>query len=287
MRLTIAITILASALTATAQKTVCVTAEYIYYAPENVTIEEAKQTALERAQIQAIADEFGSVVSQTNATHIENVNGAVESEFLSIGGSELKGEWVETEGEPKFDILYDQGMLAVRVLVKGKIRKITSTRAEFDAKILRNGTTAADESSEFRDGDQMYLSFTSPVAGYLSVYLQGTGDEVYCLLPYGGQSEGIYQVKANRQYVFFSSDCAPEKDRDLVDELVLTADSDIEKNRIYVIFSPDKFYKAADTGKDETIPRCLSRRDFLKWLQKIKKRDTNLSISQDLITIRK
>ena len=49
-----------------------VEAEYIYYAPENVTIEEAKRIAIDRAKIQALADAFGTIVSQVNTTRIEN-----------------------------------------------------------------------------------------------------------------------------------------------------------------------------------------------------------------------
>ena len=46
------------------QKTQKVTASYTYYAPENVTLEEAKRTALDRAKTSAIADAFGTLVTQ-------------------------------------------------------------------------------------------------------------------------------------------------------------------------------------------------------------------------------
>ena len=55
-------------LVAVAQKTERVTATYTYYAPEHVSIEEARRVALQRAQLQAIADAFGTIVTQTNAT---------------------------------------------------------------------------------------------------------------------------------------------------------------------------------------------------------------------------
>ena len=82
--------------TAFAQKVKTVEGEYTYYAPENVTMEQAKRTALDRAMIQAIADEFGTIVTQQNATRVENQNGRSDIDFLSIGGSEVKGEWLET-----------------------------------------------------------------------------------------------------------------------------------------------------------------------------------------------
>lgn len=57
------------------QKMKTVEGEYTYHAPENVTLEEAKRTTLDRAKIQAIADAFGTIVSQNNATSVHNHNG--------------------------------------------------------------------------------------------------------------------------------------------------------------------------------------------------------------------
>lgn len=51
-----------------AQKMQKVTATYTYYAPENVTLEEAKRTALDRAKLSAIADAYGTLVTQSNTT---------------------------------------------------------------------------------------------------------------------------------------------------------------------------------------------------------------------------
>ena len=91
---------LLSSLPLLAQKVKKVEGEYVYHAPENVTLEEAKRTALERAKIQAIANEFNTLVTQDNETRVRNRNGQSEIDFLSVGGSEVKGEWIETIGEP-------------------------------------------------------------------------------------------------------------------------------------------------------------------------------------------
>ena len=71
---------------------------------ENISLEEAKRIALERAKIQAIADEFGTIVSQSNTTLVSNRNGESSSDFFSLGGSEVKGEWIETIGQPEYEI---------------------------------------------------------------------------------------------------------------------------------------------------------------------------------------
>ncbi|MDE7089686.1 MAG: DUF4384 domain-containing protein, partial [Prevotella sp.] len=87
-----------------AQKVQKVTATYTYYAPENVTLEEAKRTALDRAKIQAIANTFGTLITQNNSTVTTNLNGESDSRFYSLGRSEVKGEWVETTKEPIYNI---------------------------------------------------------------------------------------------------------------------------------------------------------------------------------------
>lgn len=89
-----------------AQKAITVKGEYLYQLPENVSLEEGKRIALERAKIQALADAFGTVVSQRNSTVVENTNGQSSVDFLSLGGSDVRGEWIETVGEPLFQIFF-------------------------------------------------------------------------------------------------------------------------------------------------------------------------------------
>ena len=269
------------------QKMKTVEGEYTYHAPENVTLEEAKRIALDRAKIQALADAFGTIVSQTNATHVQNRNGSSDIDFLSIGGSEVKGEWIETIGEPQYDISYEQGMLVVKVSVKGKAREIVSAQIDIKAKVLRNGTEDKFESDELRDGDDLYLSFVSPVSGYLAVYLVDAEQKAYCLLPYRSQTDGIYKVEANRRYVFFNIKEAPPQERQYVDEYVMTCSRSSEYNQIYVIFSPQPFAKAADNASAETLPRELSFEDFQKWLVKYMCKDSQMNTKKIVLIIKK
>lgn len=267
------------------QKMKTVEGEYTYHAPENVTLEEAKRIALDRAKIQALADAFGTIVSQTNATYVQNCNGSSDIDFLSIGGSEVKGEWIETVGEPQYDISYEQGMLVVKVSVKGKAREIVSAQIDIKAKVLRNGTEDKFESDEFRDGDDLYLSFVSPVSGYLAVYLVDAGQKAYCLLPYRSQTDGIYKVEANRRYVFFNIKEAAPQERQYVDEYVMTCSRSSEYNQIYVIFSPQPFAKAADNASAETLPGELNYKELQKWLTEYRKKDKSMNVIKKSILI--
>ena len=259
-----------------AQKVQRVTAAYTYHAPEYMTLEQAKTTALDRAKIQAIADEFGTIVSQSNSTRIENRNGESAVDFLSIGGSDVRGEWIETIGEPQYEIAYEQGVLVINVSVKGRIREIVSAAIDISARILRNGIEDRFESEEFRSGDDLYLSFISPVDGYLAVYLVDAEQRAYCLLPYRSQGDGIYKVAANRRYLFFNIKEAEAHERQHVDEYTMTCDRSSEQNQIYVVFSPQPFAKAADNATADLLPRELGFEDFHKWLAKCRKHDKQM-----------
>lgn len=267
------------------QKMRTVEGEYIYYTPDNVTVEQAKRTALERAMIQALADEFGTIVSQQNVTRVENHAGHSDIDFLSVGGSEVKGEWIETIGEPIYNIRYEGDMLIITCKVKGNAREITSAGIDFQAKVLRNGTEDKFESDQFRDGDDLFLSFQSPVSGYLAVYLVDASRQAYCLLPYRNQTEGIYPIKANQHYLFFNIKEAPQSERPYVDEYVMTCENEAEHNQLYIIFSPNQFVKALDNATDDRLPREISYTDFQQWLAKCRKRDKDMKLQIIPMTI--
>lgn len=295
MKTLITVILLALSLPVLSQKMKTVEAIYTYHAPENVSLEQARRTALERAQVQALADEFGTIVSQSNATRIENTGGQSKVDFLSIGSSEVKGEWIETIGEPRYDISYEGDMLVVTVKVKGKAREIVSAGIDFHACVLRNGTDDKFESDDFKSGDDLFLSFRTPVSGFLAVYLIDAEGQAYCLLPYRSQTDGIYTVQANRRYLFFSILEAPQDERAMVDEYVMTCERESEHNQIYVIFSPKPFMKAVDRESvkeitDDAIagfPRELTSAEFRKWLAKARTHDQDMNVRMIPITIKK
>lgn len=266
--------------TVRAQKTQKVSAEYTYYAPSTVSVEEAKHIALDRAKIQALADAFGTILSQNNTTVISNNNGQSESRFFSLGGSEVKGEWIETIGEPNYTINYQQEMLVIKVKVEGRAREFVNAGVDVITKVLRNGTELKFENYEFRSGDDMYLYFKSPIDGYLTVYLSDeTTAKVYCLLPYKSSVEGAYSIEQNKEYVLFSIVHALPQEKALVDEYTMTCERDIEYNNIYVLFSPNQFTKANSNDPDnKLLPRELNYNDFQKWLVKNRKRDNQLTL---------
>lgn len=271
-----------------AQQVKKVRGEYTYHAPENVTLEEAKRTALERVKIQLIADEFGTVVAQTNTAFVENTDGQSSVDFQSLGASEVKGEWIETIGAPRYSISYEQDMLVVKVYVEGRIREISATKVDFIAKILCNGTEERFERSDFKNGDELFLSFSSPSDGYLAVYLLDKNNDAYCLLPYQNDLDGRTFINHGEKYIFFSTKKAqPTDDVNSIDEYVMTCENESETNYVYIIFSPNPFSKASDTQYSEKLPRVLNNNDFQKWLAKCRSRDLDMHVVMKQITIHK
>lgn len=272
-------------LTLSAQKAEKVCGEYTYYSSLDKSPEEAKRIALERAKIEALAEKFGTTVSQNNFTNVKNENGNSSIDFHSIGGSEVKGEWLETIGEPDFQVSIEQNQLVVKVSVCGKAREVVRAEVEFSASLLRNGTEDRFKSEEFRDGDDIYLSFVSPADGFLAVYLVDNEQKVYCLLPYRQSSGSAVEVKHGHSYLFFSAKKTDNPEE--VDEYVLTAEKEEEYNQFYIIFSPKSFTKAIDSAFDEALPRELTFSEFQRWLSKNRNKDKHMQVSIRNITIKK
>lgn len=258
------------------QKVKTVDGEYTYVVPENIDLEKAKQVAVERAKIQIVADEFGTIVSQSNSTSVKNKNGKSNVDFISVGGSEAKGEWLETIGKPILKTeVYDE-QLVVKVWIKGKIREIISSNADFSVRILRNGTDDRFEDDVFKNGDDLFLSFQSSVNGYIVIYLVDNDENAFCLLPYQNQAQGNVKVNANEKYVFFSIKQASDSMRQYTDEYTMTCSHTQELNQIYVIFSQNPFVKAVDGKRSDSLPRTLTEGEFQKWLAKCRTRDRQM-----------
>ena len=280
-------------LMSSAQKMLTASGEYTYYAPLNITIDQAKNIAIERAKIKIIADNFGTIVGVNNSTTISNVNGESSVSFLSIGESEVKGEWIETIGAPDVEVLYQDNMLVVSVKIKGTIRELKSARIPFEARLLRNGVEDKYEDDEYRDGDYMFLSFATPERGYVAVYLYDQYG-VYRLLPLKNQKDGSQIVEAGNRYVFFAnkrSQYSPELNRQVesvYSEYTMYCNSDNELNRIYVIFSPNRFSHPLDNlSVADDMPAELSFEAFQSWLSKSRRQDNEMTVKIMDITLRK
>lgn len=274
-----------------AQKTVTVTAEETYQAPINQTIEEAQREALKRAQIKAIEENFGRHISQNNSMYTTTEQGNSASEFHSFSSSDVNGEWIETIEKPEFDIDVDieNSVTVVKCKVKGKIREVTPSRLDFKARILCNGQTEQFERADFKNGDNLYLSFQTPYNGYLMVFfVDQRAGVAYCILPYQMSKDYQYEIRKGREYVFFSEEAVSPDQRPIVDEYKMTCNTGREINDIYVIFNDGPFSLPVDMHVDSDGIRSLKLADFEKWKAKIKRENKDIVIKQqDILITRK
>lgn len=257
-----------------------VSGSYTYYIPYNVSRDKAEQIAFERARIQAIADEFGTVMTQHSRIDMKSSNGAENSDFWSSASSLVKGEWVSTIGEPIFEPFIENGNFALRCEVKGYAREHQAPQAELDVRLLRNGTTDAYESSTFRSGDNCYLAFTTPVKGAIAVYMEDDAGNMFCMLPYYAQSATCTPVSPGIRHLFFTSNDGDEE------KYQLTTDKEIERNILYVVFSQNDFIKPIDKSNGEELSlKTLSAENFRNWLQKSRALDHTFQVVSIPITI--
>ena len=160
----------------------------------------------------------------------------------------------------------------------------------FEAKILRNEPKVSFESSEFTAGNQFFIHFTSPVDGFLAIYLLDS-ETAYCLLPYADDKDGMYPIRHGKEYTFFSRKMYNEDENtDVIDEYAMTTeDNHQDLNQFYFIFSPQEFTKADDTFRktdDGTIfPRMLSWANFQKWIMRTRSRDKKMSVQTKYVVI--
>ena len=273
---------------APAQKIQNVYGEYRYVVPDNVTMAEARRTAEKRARTEAIAEAFGTVITQSNSTVIKNDTGKSTVDFLSLNESDVKGEWLSNTRDTEFQFLVDEytGQQVVICRVWGKAREIVAAKVDFTAKILRKEADPAFESETFKNGDQFYLYFSSPTDGYLAVYMVDAEQTAYCLLPYMNDTDGQARIVGGREYIFFSIDKAERDERPVVGEYVMTTPRSVEHDNIYIIFSPNEFTKANDLYATDGLPRQLNFADFHKWLTRCRTRDAQMTMVQKVVTIK-
>lgn len=261
-----------------AQRTAKVNSKYTYYAPENMSVEEAKHIALDRAKIQAIADEFGTVVSQSTSTVVMNENGKSNTQFFSLGGSDVKGEWIETIGEPEYKIEFEEHHIIVYCVVKGQIREVIPSKLYFESTLLRNGQKLPSHQIIFNNGDEMSLQFQASTKGYLSLFWYDVkADIIYRILPYRQDPNSLKKISANIQYVFFSKKRGDDRETEFIDEYVMTCADSTEHNAIYAVFSDKEYY----TPNLLLFPTGLygtSKSEFQSWLASIKRSSNDILI---------
>ena len=255
--------------------------EYTYYGGKSTSPAEARQRALEGARLDALSKEFGTIVTQDVMQADRIGSGGEVNKFLSLSATEVKGEWIADDGEPEYDVQLDkEGNIVVYCKVKGKAKEISNESTDFNALVLRNGNKPGNASTEFYNGDDLFLYFTSPVDGFVAVFLSLEDGNVYQMLPYLMDEKGEAKVKKGYDYVFFDASKA-EGSFGTPDQFRIACDEEIEFNKLYVIFSPSYFSRPVTRPRAslEELP-SISEDDFNKWLVKTRRNDPRLGVKQ-------
>ena len=263
-----------------------VSATYEYITDQAVSQKDIESTAFERAKLKALEDKFGLDVSAVTSSFISNANESSQTNVFSIGGTSVRGEWIETLTEKVLDKRFVDGFWFVKVRVEGRARNNSVEKTDIRYTFVRD-VQDIETPVSFRDGNDLFMRFSSPAAGSLCVYLVDEEQNAFCLLPYADNTTVAQSVEANKDYIFFS-----EKFDSKAQEYTVNCQRSSEQNALYVIFSPNTFTKAHDqqSGKnwrDEPMPRQLSYEAFLKWLAKNQTKDPQMVVRREIISIRK
>lgn len=252
--------------------------------PTNKSEEEITRECLINARINAIENAFGEVILQGNSTYIRNSQNGKQSEvnqvFNFIGESYVNGEWMEDIEPPLITKFNHENERWIKVKVKCKVRELDVSVPQFQAEPL-SCTKIICATETFNNGQDLYLHFKTPEKGYLAIYLDVPEDRrTYRLFPYKNFSkDSLQQLKADEDYIFFSSKnskiCSPA----IVDELILTLKdpAKAEFNKMYIIFTPNQPTQKPLLSKGSAInftteewklelPDFLNSESFQKWL---------------------
>lgn len=270
---------ISSVVIASAQRVENGTYTHRYVMSDSETFMQAKENAIQEAQRQMIAEHFGTIVGSTTALTIDD-----EVKSVTYGDADIKGYWLADNAAPIIRKSVVNDHFVLDVTVSGKVQEFVTIPIDLKCAVLKNGTDNRYVSTDFKNRDKLYLSFRSPVDGYLAVYL-GDRETMNCLFPYNGFSPEIMKISAGEEYILFSKAKSGNLDPRAVPEVTLSCSpgNQMEMATLYVIFSPNEFTKANDYAADYF--RYLPFEEFHSWLSRIRRLDTKMNVISYNITI--
>lgn len=253
-----------------AEKTDEVSGEFTYYGNPDESPSQCLAKAEEGAIVDALQKKYGTTVTQSIVTTERTQNNRGGSDFMMLSQSEVNGQWLgHSAPADKHTEMDSNGCIIATVKVKGKACRLNANTLLYDVVAMRNGTDRnKDKSSYFSDGDLLYLYFTAPTDGYLSIFLLDEEGNVFCLFPYPGAPGGQAKMRANYEYVLFDENRGGSTFGDPT-PLMMTAQYNLEYNKLYTIFSVEPFSLPPMQGGVNVIPH-LDQKDFTKWLARLR-----------------
>lgn len=256
-----------------------VTGVYTYYGDKNDSPAMSKLKALEGARLDALSKEFGTIVTQ-DILQTDRLDSKGETnKFFSLSATEVKGEWIADIGQPIYEVrLNNEDNLVVCCHISGMAKGITNEAVDFEAIVLRNGSSKENASTEFNTNDNLYMYMMTPIDGYMAAFLLQEDNRVIKMLPYQQNPKQEIKLKKGYDYIFFDPTKANGTFGE-IDPYIMNAPDGIEFNKMYVIFSPNSFSlpitKIAADGLIYT-----PEKDFSQWLIKSRHNDPKMGVKQ-------
>jgi hypothetical protein len=268
---------------------------------DHMSKDEAREEARQQAQINAIESVYGAYVERDSDVNIEEGR----TRFRIIGQTRVRGDWLKTVsekyGEKKEKI---QGRPRketetwISCRIEGRIREIGLPETALEFTPL-NCPELICRTYDFRDGEPFYLSFRTPVDGYLSIYIRDESEHVFRLLPYLKMPEryvNTVPVSADNSYLFFLNqenyDYFPEFSYMMIDEVVMSAVQPEEFLDLYVVFSTSDYQKplldsVVEDKAGNIMPKSLDPEKFEEWLGDNRIHDPAFQYKRITLTIKK
>ena len=262
-----------------AQRITTVCGEYRYIVPEDTPLNRAKQIAIDKARNEAIANEFGQVVSQSTTTTIHSSDNNSQVQSDSYTSTESKAIWLSDKQEPKVSIAYENDVLVITASVCGKVRELKTAEVELKMQVLNNGF----ESNQFKNNDKVSITFKSPVSGYVAIFFRDDNAGIIsCMMPYENEDGTAREVKSNKEYTYLST---ADPLYPYQEATILVTEKPTEFDTFILIFSKKDFsMPASDMG--DFVPE-LSVEDFHEWLCKNRIHDETMQTIEETIQINK
>lgn len=260
-----------------AQRIVTVSGEYRYVVPEEIPLNRAKQIAIDKARNEAIANEFGQIVSQSTNTvvHTSDQQSSVRSD--SYASTDSRAIWLSDTKEPEVRVTYENDVMVITAIVCGKVRELKNAEVDLQMQVLSNGV----ETDRFKNNEKVAVRFKSPVNGYASVFFRDDNAEmIYCMMPYENEDGTAREVKNNKEYIYLSTD---DPIYPYQEETILVTDKTVEFDTFILVFSRKDFsMPASEAG--EFVPE-LSVEDFQRWLRRNRISDETMQTVERMIQI--
>jgi hypothetical protein len=253
------------------QKIRTVKGEFKMKVETNMSMNEARNMAMQQAQLEALKGEFGTRIGMMNQTRMETDNGNTNTSFSSIANSLVKGLWLKDTKEPIFEVFSEGEDQYISVTVEGRARSLDKAGIAFEVKTLKCPDKNC-ESQEFSNEGDLMVYFRSPESGYLTMFIDDKSTAAQ-ILPYKTMDMSNVKIQADKEYILFKAEDQYNY-FDLfqvqqIDELELYTPYSYEVDLVYILFSKEPFSKPILTDNGPESPKTTSSKKFNDWLADI------------------